>query len=140
MFFLISLFVSFYSFLFLTHKAFQVRPVFFICSWTPINIYSVLVIYGINSNKYKSFLHLSNMSSMEKSELLKKVGKKIQNIRLEKGMSQVDLVGLIEGNIDTTNISRIESGRTNPTLYNLYRISKALEVPLTDLVNFEKED
>ena len=80
------------------------------------------------------------MSSMEKSELLKKVGKKIQNIRLEKGMSQVDLVGLIEASIDTTNISRIESGRTNPTLYNLYRISKALEVPLTDLVNFEKED
>lgn len=80
------------------------------------------------------------MSSMEKSELLKKVGKKIQNIRLEKGMSQVDLVGLIEGSIDTTNISRIETGRTNPTLYNLYRISKALEVPLTDLVNFEKED
>ena len=80
------------------------------------------------------------MSSMEKSELLKKVGKKIQNIRLEKGMSQVDLVGLIEGNIDTTNISRIESGRTNPTLYNPYRISKTLEVPHTDLVNFEKED
>lgn len=77
------------------------------------------------------------MSSMEKSELLKKVGKKIQNIRLEKGMSQVDLVGLIEGNIDTTNISRIESGRTNPTLYNLYRISQALDVPLADLVNFE---
>ncbi len=75
---------------------------------------------------------------MEKSELLKKVGKKIQNIRLKKGMSQVDLVGMIEGNIDTTNISRIESGRTNPTLYNLYRISQALNVPLTDLVNFEK--
>ena len=90
--------------------------------------------------KYRILFDLSNMSSMEKSELLKKVGKKIQNIRLEKGMSQVDLVGLIEGNIDTTNISRIESGRTNPTLYNLYRISKALEVPLTDLVNFEKED
>lgn len=78
------------------------------------------------------------MSSMEKSELLKKVGKKIQNIRLEKGMSQVDLVGLIEGSIDTTNISRIETGRTNPTLYNLYRISQALDVPLADLVNFEK--
>ncbi len=75
---------------------------------------------------------------MEKSELLKKVGKKIQNIRLKKGMSQVDLAGMIEGNIDTTNISRIESGRTNPTLYNLYRISQALNVPLTDLVNFEK--
>ena len=79
------------------------------------------------------------MSSMEKSELLKVVGKKIQEIRVKKGLSQVDLVGLIEGSIDTTNISRIESGRTNPTLYNLYRISQALNVPLVDLVDFEKQ-
>lgn len=79
------------------------------------------------------------MSSMEKSELLKIVGKKIQEIRVGKGLSQVDLVGLIEGNIDTTNISRIESGRTNPTLYNLYRISQALDVPLANLVNLENE-
>ena len=78
------------------------------------------------------------MSSMEKSELLKVVGKKIQEIRVKKGLSQVDLVGLIEGSIDTTNISRIESGRTNPTLYNLYRISQALNVPLVDLIDFEK--
>lgn len=77
------------------------------------------------------------MSSMERSELLKVVGKKIQEIRVKRGLSQVDLVGLIEGNIDTTNISRIESGRTNPTLYNLYRISQALNVPLVDLVDFE---
>lgn len=75
---------------------------------------------------------------MERSELLKVVGKKIQEIRVKKGLSQVDLVGLIEGNIDTTNISRIESGRTNPTLYNLYRISQALNVTLVDLVDFEK--
>lgn len=75
---------------------------------------------------------------MEKSELLKVVGKKIQEIRVKKGLSQVDLVGLIEGSIDTTNISRIESGRTNPTLYNLYRISQALNVPLVDLIDFEK--
>jgi len=79
------------------------------------------------------------MSSMEKSELLKIVGKRIQELRIGKGLSQVDLVGLIEGNIDTTNISRIESGRTNPTLYNLYRISQALDVPLVDLVNFDTE-
>ena len=78
-----------------------------------------------------------NISGLERSELLKVVGKKIQEIRVRKGLSQVDLVGLIEGNIDTTNISRIESGRTNPTLYNLYRISQALNVPLADLVDFE---
>jgi len=57
------------------------------------------------------------MSSMEKSEILMSVGKKIKELREAKGLSQVDLVGEIEGNIDTTNISRIESGRTNPTLY-----------------------
>jgi len=87
--------------------------------------------------KYKILFDLSNMSSMEKSEILKKVGKRIQEIRLEKGLTQVELVGRIEGEIDTTNISRIESGRTNPTLLTLYRIAVALEVPLTDLVNVD---
>ena len=62
------------------------------------------------------------MSTMEKEELLKFVGKKIQQIRLSKGLTQVDLVGKIEGEIDTTNISRIEAGRTNPTIFTLYRI------------------
>lgn len=71
---------------------------------------------------------------MEKLEIFKQVGRNIQKIRLSKGLSQVDLVGRIEGNIDTTNISRIEQGRTNPTLLTLYRIAQALEVQLTDLV------
>lgn len=72
------------------------------------------------------------MSSMERSEILKAVGKKIKELREAKGLSQVDLVGKIEGNIDTTNISRIESGRTNPTLYTLYRIATALEVDIKE--------
>lgn len=71
---------------------------------------------------------------MEKLEIFKQVGKNIQQIRQSKGLSQVDLVGCIEGNIDTTNISRIEQGCTHPTLLTLYRIAQALEVPLTDLV------
>lgn len=77
------------------------------------------------------------MSSMEKSDLLKILGKRIQDLRLSKGMTQVDLVGKMEGEIDTTNISRIESGRTNPTAYTLYRISQALDVSLRELVNIE---
>ena len=85
-----------------------------------------------------SCFDLPNMSSMDKSELLKNVGKKIQEIRISKGLSQVDLVGKIAGNIDTTNISRIESGRTNPTIYTLYRISEALEIPLSQLINIEQ--
>ncbi|WP_313635774.1 helix-turn-helix transcriptional regulator [Empedobacter sp.] len=74
---------------------------------------------------------------MEKEELLKFVGKKIQQIRLSKGLTQVDLVGKIEGEIDTTNISRIEAGRTNPTIFTLYRIANALEVSLSEIVEIK---
>lgn len=77
------------------------------------------------------------MSSMEKSELLELFGKRIKKLRLEKGLSQVDLVSKMIGNIDTTNISRIEAGRTNPTLYSLYRLSEALEIPMNELVDFD---
>ena len=71
---------------------------------------------------------------MEKSEILKKVGKRIKEVRLQKGISQADLVGKMQGEIDPTNISRIESGRTNPTVYTLFRIAEALEVPLNELM------
>lgn len=74
---------------------------------------------------------------MENLEIFKQVGKKVQKIRTLKGLSQVDLVGKMEGNIDTTNISRIESGRTNPTLLTLYRLAQALEVPISELVSFD---
>ena len=74
---------------------------------------------------------------MENLDIFKQVGKKVQKIRTLKGLSQVDLVGKMEGNIDTTNISRIESGRTNPTLLTLYRLAQALEVPISELVSFD---
>lgn len=72
---------------------------------------------------------------MEKSHILKLVGKKIKDIRESKGLSQVELVGKMQGEIDPTNISRIEAGRTNPTLFTLFRLADALEVDITELVN-----
>jgi len=77
------------------------------------------------------------MASMEKSEILKAIGENIKRIRLEKELTQVDLVGKIEARIDTTNISRIEKGRTNATIHTLYRISQALEVPLSKICNLD---
>lgn len=65
---------------------------------------------------------------MEKEEILKSIGIRIKEIRQDKGLSQLDLVGKMDGNIDVTNISRIEKGRTNPTVYTLFRIALALEV------------
>lgn len=78
------------------------------------------------------------MTTMKKSEILKIIGKNIKRIRLEKGLTQVDLVGKIEARIDTTNISRIEQGRTNSTIHTLFKISQALEVPLSEICTIPK--
>ncbi|MDB2385677.1 helix-turn-helix domain-containing protein [Polaribacter sp.] len=83
------------------------------------------------------------MTSQEKSlhklkeNLMVALGKRVQEIRESKGLSQVDLAGKMLGKFDTTNISRIESGRTNPTIFTLFRIAEALEVPLQQILVFE---
>lgn len=74
---------------------------------------------------------------MEKAEILKIVGKRIKEVRESKGISQVELVGKMQGVIDPTNISRIESGRTNPTILTLYRIADALGVKVSELLEFQ---
>ena len=74
---------------------------------------------------------------MEKSDLLKIIGSNVKRIRLSKGFAQIDLASRVIGSIDTTNISRIESGRTNPTIFTLYRIATALEVPVSELTTID---
>jgi len=74
---------------------------------------------------------------LEKSDILKLVGKRIKEVREAKGISQVELVGKMQGIIDPTNISRIESGRTNPTVFTLFRIAEALEINPSELLNFD---
>lgn len=71
---------------------------------------------------------------VDKGEILKSIGKKIRKVRLDKGLTQLDLVGKMQGDIDVTNISRIEAGRTNPTIFTLYRLADALEVSILDLL------
>lgn len=69
----------------------------------------------------------------------KKIGLNIKNIRKNKGLSQVDVTSKMLGEFDTTNMSRIEAGRVNPTLFTLYRISLALEVPLAEFFKLEED-
>jgi len=77
------------------------------------------------------------MTIMDKSELLKKIGQNIKKIRKNKGLAQLDIVANITGNIDVTNISRIEAGRTNPTIYTLFRIANAMDTPLSSLTELD---
>ena len=72
---------------------------------------------------------------MNKEQLQKIIGNRIRLLRESKGISQQVLAAMC--NFEKGNMSRIEAGRTNPTLTTLYKISQALEIKITDLVDFE---
>ncbi len=70
----------------------------------------------------------------EEKELLEKLGKRIREIRIEKGFSQERLS--FECDLDRTYIGSVERGERNIAIINLRKISKALNIPLIELVNF----
>ncbi|MDP2335147.1 MAG: helix-turn-helix transcriptional regulator [Bacteroidota bacterium] len=72
---------------------------------------------------------------MKKEELQKIIGNRIRLLRESKGVSQQVLAAMC--NFEKGNMSRIEAGRTNPTFTTLYKISQALGIKITDLVDFE---
>ena len=61
----------------------------------------------------------------------------VRKLREEKNITQQDLAALC--NFEKSNMARIESGRTNPTLLTLYKISSALKVSLSLLVDLDME-
>ena len=69
---------------------------------------------------------------MEEQEYITWVGKNIKKIRIEKGIKQIDLA--LKIGIEDSSLRRIEAGKTNPTIKTLYRIAKALEIPIERLV------
>jgi transcriptional regulator with XRE-family HTH domain len=68
-------------------------------------------------------------------EFQKKLGKRIKTMREEKGISQQELASLCD--FEKSNMSRIEAGRTNPTIGTLLKISYALNINVTVLVDVE---
>ena len=75
---------------------------------------------------------------MTEEELLKCVGKNIKKYRVQKGILQQDLAAIC--NMEIPNMSRIENGRTNPTLKTLLKISTSLGVEIADLLSPENKE
>ena len=69
---------------------------------------------------------------MTKEELQKKIGERIVQLREDRGLRQIDLANKLE--IEDSALRRIESGRTNCTIWTLYKISIALGVNLNDFL------
>jgi putative transcriptional regulator len=70
---------------------------------------------------------------VKKADLNKKIGQRIISLREKKGLSQSDLARACSK--DRQAIEKLENGRVNPTLYTLYEIAKALELPLSTITD-----
>ncbi len=70
-----------------------------------------------------------------KNTLQIKVGERIQEIRIEKDMSQQDLAA--KCNFEKSNMSRLEAGRANATLMTIQIVANALDVPAMELFRFK---
>ena len=71
---------------------------------------------------------------MDKEELKKNIGRRIVELRSDKGWSQSDLARAC--NKDRQAIEKLENGKVNPTIYSLLEVAIALEVELKTLVSF----
>lgn len=68
------------------------------------------------------------MLPMQKDAELIKLGKRIREVRMEKGMTQLQLAHAIGK--DQQSIQRLEAGNVNPTIYYLIEIAKGLGITL----------
>ncbi len=68
-------------------------------------------------------------------DLKQNLGKNIQSYRKLNRMTQEKLAELVD--VEINSISSIERGKYFPSPENLVKISKALNVPLSDLFTFE---
>lgn len=66
-------------------------------------------------------------------EFLIKLGNKIREIRLEKGLSQSEVANLCGK--ERQSYQRVESGNINATVWYLQHIASALKVEVKDLLN-----
>ena len=65
---------------------------------------------------------------------LKKIGKRIKELRRRKGLTQLELAGDL--NTDRGYISRIELGAVDVRLTSLLKLCEALDVDIKELFNF----
>lgn len=62
----------------------------------------------------------------------------LRKLRRCKNLSQEKLA--FKAGISLSQVARIETSRINPTLSTIFRISRALNVPLAELFDFELPD
>lgn len=68
-------------------------------------------------------------------EVIKSLGERIRQRRIELGLSQENLA--FKCNTDLSQINRIELGKVNTSVSHLFLIAAALDIPPKELVDFD---
>lgn len=64
----------------------------------------------------------------------KQLGEKIQRVRKDKNISQMRLAEMI--GVQTTTVGNIERGKTDTSVYTIFKIAEALRVHIKELFTF----
>jgi transcriptional regulator with XRE-family HTH domain len=72
---------------------------------------------------------------MSDDKVLKKLGKRIADLRLNKGLTQTELAYMCD--FERPNLARIEAGNTNPTYLTLLKIATSLEITMLELIDID---
>ena len=70
------------------------------------------------------------------TKILEKLGQNLKKYRLKKGLTQEFLAEKV--GIHPTYVGKLESGKNNPSIKMLYKITRALEIKLPELFDFDK--
>jgi transcriptional regulator with XRE-family HTH domain len=74
----------------------------------------------------------SSIGKMAEQKLLHALGERIRELRKERELSQEKLAELAD--IHVNHLRRIELGQANPTYLVLWRLARAVEIPLQRLL------
>lgn len=69
------------------------------------------------------------------TKVLQNFGKNLKRYRLEQGLTQENLAEKI--NMHQTTVAKFETGKVNPSLKTIYIITRALNIKLTDIFDFD---
>lgn len=70
------------------------------------------------------------------TKILNKLGNKLKNLRKAKSLTQEQLAEKV--NIHPTYVGKIEGGKSNISMMLLFKISRALEIKLSEIFEFDK--
>ena len=77
---------------------------------------------------------MQNEEIHSETNYLNSLGKRIKEIRVDKKISQTEVA--YRCGFDKSNYNTIEAGKRNPTILSLLKISRALDVELSELLKF----